>query len=103
MTPEFAFGKGGNMKSACAYLAAGLGIGAALSVFFAPRSGEETRKWVANKCFDAIDGANGQVWRSRLHVTDIMNRGQRQISQAVAAGRESSRRQHQSLISSEKE
>jgi gas vesicle protein len=76
------------MKAACA-LAAGVGIGAALSVFFAPKSGEETRKWVANKCFDAIDAANEKVLQSRLHVRDMMDRGQQEISKAVATGRES--------------
>jgi len=75
--------------SGFAYLAFGVGIGAALSVFFAPKSGEETRKWVANKCFDAIDSANEKVWQSRLHVRDIMSRGQQEITKAVAAGRES--------------
>ena len=77
------------MKAAYGYLAVGVGIGAALSVFFAPKSGEETRKWVATKCFDAIDTANEKVRESRVHVKEIMDRGQEQISQAVAAGRES--------------
>jgi len=76
------------MKAICGYLALGAGIGAALSVLFAPKSGEETRKWVANKCFDAIDAANEKVWQSRLQVRDIMSRGQQEISKAVAAGRE---------------
>jgi gas vesicle protein len=79
------------MKAACGYLVAGIGIGAALSVCFAPKSGEETRKWVASKCFDAIDAANDRVWQSRLHVRGIMDRGQRQITEAVAAGRKSFR------------
>ena len=70
------------------YLAAGLGIGAALSIFFAPKSGEETRKWVANKCLDAVDTANEKVKVSRVHVKEIMDRGQLQVSEAVAAGRE---------------
>jgi gas vesicle protein len=76
------------MKAICGYLAAGIGIGAAVSIFFAPKSGEETRKWVANKCFDAIDAANEKVWQSRVHVRDIMNRGQQEISKAVESGRE---------------
>jgi len=63
------------MKAASGYLAAGIGIGAALSIFFTPKSGEETRKWVATKCFDAIDRANEKVWQSRLHVRDIISRG----------------------------
>ena len=75
--------------SGFAYLASGVGIGAALSVLFAPRSGEETRKWVANKGFDAIDAANRKVWQSRLHVRQAMNRGQQEIIKAVEAGRES--------------
>ena len=79
------------MKAICGYLVAGIGIGAAVSVFFAPKSGEETRKWVASKCFDAIDAVNARVWQSRLHVRGMMNRGQRQITEAVAAGRKSFR------------
>ena len=78
-----------NRQAVCGYLAAGIGIGAALTVFFAPRSGEETRKWVANKCFDAIDAANEKVRHSRVQVKEIMDRGQQQIGKAVAAGRES--------------
>jgi gas vesicle protein len=70
------------------YLAAGLGIGAALSVFFAPKSGEETRKWIADKCLSAVDNANEKVRKSRVHVKEIMDRGQLQVSEAVAAGRE---------------
>jgi gas vesicle protein len=76
------------MKAACAYLAAGVGIGAALSVFFAPKSGKDTRKWIANKCLDGIETANGKVWQSRVHVGEMLNRGQRQIREVVAAGRE---------------
>jgi gas vesicle protein len=76
------------MKAACGYLAVGVGIGAALSMVFAPRSGEETRRWVANKGFDAIDAANKKVWRSRVHLKEIMDRGQLQITEAVIAGRE---------------
>jgi gas vesicle protein len=75
-------------RSTFGYLAAGLGIGAALSVFFAPKSGEETRKWIANKCLNAVDNANEKVRKSRVHVKEIMDRGQFQVSEAVAARRE---------------
>jgi gas vesicle protein len=75
-------------SSACKYLAAGLGIGAALSIFLAPKSGEETRKWIAGKCLNAVDTANEKVRNSRTHVKEIMDRGQLQVSEAVAAGRE---------------
>jgi gas vesicle protein len=76
-------------RSGFAYLAAGLVIGAALSMFLAPKSGEETRKWIANKCLNAIDTANEKVRQSRIRAKDIMDRRQQQISEAVAAGRES--------------
>lgn len=70
------------------YLAAGLGIGAALSIFLAPKSGEETRKWIANKCLDAVDTANEKLRKSRMQFHEIVDRGQVQVSEAVAAGRE---------------
>lgn len=76
------------MKTACEYVAAGIAIGAAISIFLAPKSGEETRKWIADKCLDGIEAANGKVWQSRVHIAGMLNRGQRQISEVVAAGRE---------------
>lgn len=78
----------GSGTSTLAYLAAGLGIGAALSIFLAPKSGEETRNWIAGKCLNAVDTANEKVRNSRMHVKEIMDRGQLQVSEAVAAGRE---------------
>jgi gas vesicle protein len=80
------------MKAGCEYGALGMAIGAALAVFFAPKSGSDTRRWIANKCLDGIDAANEKVWRSRVQASEIMNRGQRQISQIVAAGREAVRK-----------
>jgi gas vesicle protein len=75
-------------SSTFGYLAAGLGIGAALSVFFAPRSGDETRKWVTDKCLNAVDAANQKVRESRMRVKEVMDHGQQKISEVVAAGRE---------------
>ncbi len=73
--------------SAFGYLAAGLGIGAALSIFLAPKSGQQTREWIADKCLDAVDTANEKVRESRIHVRESMDRTQEQISKAVAARR----------------
>jgi gas vesicle protein len=78
--------------SSLAYWVAGLGIGVVLSIFLAPRSGEENRKLFADKCLDAIDNANEKVRRSRKRVIDIVDRRQQQISDAVAASREAMRR-----------
>ena len=77
-----------NRSSTIAYLVAGLGIGATLSIFLAPRSGAETRQWVANKCLDGIDTANKSVRHTRRQVKEIMDQGQEKISEAVIAGRE---------------
>jgi gas vesicle protein len=74
--------------STFACLVAGLGIGAAVSMLLAPKSGTETRQWIANKCFNGIDTANEKVRQTRLHVKDVMDRGQQKISEAVVAGRE---------------
>jgi gas vesicle protein len=76
------------MKTACEYVAAGIAIGAAISIFLAPKSGKDTRKWIANKCLDGIETANGKFWQSRVQFREILNRGQRQINEAVTAGRE---------------
>ena len=78
----------GCRASTFGYLAAGLGIGAAFSIFLAPKSGEETRKWIAGKFLNAVDTANEKVRKSRVHVREIVDRGQLQVSEAVAAGRE---------------
>jgi|SRR5690242_13175577 gas vesicle protein len=80
--------RSGCRASTFGYLAAGLGIGAALSIFLAPRSGEETRRWIAEKSLNAIDTANENLRKSRAHVRNIMDRGQLQVSEAVAASRE---------------
>jgi len=77
-----------NGGSAVVYLVAGLGVGAALSIFLAPRSGAETRQWIANKCMDGLDTANKSVRHTRRQVRDIMDQGQAKISKVVKAGRE---------------
>ena len=76
-----------NSGSTVAYLVAGLGIGAALSIFLAPRSGAETRQWIANKCLDGIDTANKSVRHTRRQMKEMMDQGQEKISEAVGAGR----------------
>lgn len=74
---------------ALAFLMAGLGIGAALSVFLAPKSGAETRKWIETKCLDGIDSANSRVREARLRMHELVDEGQQKVSEAVTARRES--------------
>jgi gas vesicle protein len=74
--------------SAFGFLVAGLGIGAALSVFLAPKSGVDTRQWIATKCLDGIDAANAKVRQARLRVHELVDRGQQKVSDAVIARRQ---------------
>jgi len=77
-----------NRGSMIAYLVAGLGIGAAVSLLLAPKSGVETRQRIANKCLDGVDTANKKVRHIRRQVKDMMDQGQEKISNAVEARRE---------------
>jgi gas vesicle protein len=74
--------------SAFGFLVAGLGIGAVVSVFLAPQSGVETRKWIATKCLDGVEAANVKVQQVRLRVHELADQGQQKVSAAVAARRE---------------
>src|ERR1017187_8530180 len=75
-------------SSTIAYLIAGLGIGAVVSILLAPKSGAETRQWIANKCLDGVEAANKNVRHTRRQVKDMMDQGQEKITEAVEAGRE---------------
>lgn len=74
--------------SAIGFLVAGLGIGAVVSVFLAPQSGVETRKWIATKCLDGVETANVKVQQVRLRMHELADQGQQKVSAAVAARRE---------------
>jgi gas vesicle protein len=77
-----------NSGSTFAYLVTGLGIGAAMSILLAPKSGAETRQWIANKCLDGLDTANKSIRHTRRQVKDMMDQGQEKISEAIEASRE---------------
>ena len=77
---------------AFAFLVAGLGIGAALSVFLAPKSGAETREWIEAKCLDGVDAANARVRQARVRMHELVDQGQQKVSEAVIARREAAGR-----------
>ena len=78
----------GNIGSTLACVIAGLAIGAAVGIFLAPKSGAQTRQWIANKCLDGVDTANKSVRQTRRQVKDAMDQGQKKISDVVEAARE---------------
>jgi gas vesicle protein len=75
--------------STLAYLVAGLGIGATISLLLAPKSGAKTRQWIANKCLDGLDSANRSVRHTRKQVKSAIDQGQEKISEAIGEARES--------------
>ena len=82
----------GSHGTAFAFLVAGLGIGAALSVFLAPKSGAETRDWIETKCLDGVDAANARIRQARMRMHELVDQGQQKLSEAVVARREAAGR-----------
>jgi gas vesicle protein len=78
----------GNIGSTLACMIAGLAIGAAVGIFLAPKSGAQTRQWIANKCLDGVDTANTSVRHTRRQVKVVIDQGQEKIGEAVEAARE---------------
>jgi gas vesicle protein len=81
-----------------AYFAVGLGLGLAIGVLFAPRSGEETREYIRSKAGEGKDylkkraddlreSANEAVERGK----GVLSRQKEQLAAAVEAGRQAYR------------
>src|SRR5580700_7901925 len=84
-----------NAGSKVSFFLVGLGIGALLGILFAPKSGEETREFLAQKADDGRAYAQRKARELRDRAEDIVERGKtvaaRQkdnISAAIDAGRD---------------
>ncbi len=99
-TPEGPDRKDYNMEddSKLGYFFLGLGVGVAVGLLFAPKSGEETRALIKSKANDGADylrkrsddlreSATGLVERSK----EAVSRQKDQLSAAVQAGRQAYR------------
>ena len=75
--------RGNHPRSRLTYLAAGLGIGAIVGILLAPRSGDDTREWLATQWKNGMDSVNTKVGQTRQHFAQMIDRGQQQVSDAV--------------------
>lgn len=71
---------------AISVFAVGVAVGAAMGLLFAPRSGEETREYIAETARDSLDGAvaQGQKWTRRAQ--RAASHAREQIEAATDAG-----------------
>ncbi|MFY9529897.1 MAG: YtxH domain-containing protein [Candidatus Acidiferrales bacterium] len=89
-----------NIASKVTYLSVGLGIGALVGILCAPKSGEETREYLAQKTREGKKYAQRQGRELRERAEDVAERGKlaaarqnQSISAAFEAGREAYRRE----------
>jgi gas vesicle protein len=66
--------------------AVGLGIGAALGVLFAPKSGEETREYLADGTMDAIDDVVTTGRKLRKRARQAVNDAAERVMDATTVG-----------------
>jgi gas vesicle protein len=66
------------------YFLAGMGIGAAVALLFAPQSGEETRKQIADRAQDGKDYVTSKGREIRKHAEDMVDQGKDLVSKQKA-------------------
>jgi gas vesicle protein len=66
------------------YFVAGLGIGAAIALLFAPQSGEETRKQIAGKAQEGTDYVAAKGRELRKQAEDLVDQGKDMVSKQKA-------------------
>src|SRR5438045_8073138 len=88
-----------NVGSKVTYFLVGLGVGALVGVLFAPKSGEETRDFLAKKADEGKDYAQKKARELRERADDLVERGKdaasrhkESISAAVEGARDAYRR-----------
>ena len=89
-----------NAGSKVSFFLIGLGIGSLIGVLFAPRSGEETRDYLAAKADEGRDYAQKKARELRERAEDlierskeIMGRQKDALTSAVEAGKETYKRE----------
>jgi gas vesicle protein len=89
-----------NTGSKVSYFLVGLGIGALIGILFAPKSGEETREYLAQRAEEGKEYAQKKARELRERAEDLVDRGKQvairqkdSLSAAVDAGREAYQRE----------
>ncbi len=62
------------------YFLAGLGIGAVVMLLFAPKSGEETRKYIADKAGEGRDYVAARGRELRKQAEGLVDRGKEAVT-----------------------
>ena len=73
-----------NVAPKVVYFVAGVGIGAAIALLFAPQSGEETRKQIAEKAQEGKDFVASKGREIRKQAEDIVDQGKELVSKQKA-------------------
>ena len=89
-----------NVGAKISYFIVGLGIGTLVGILFAPKSGQETRDFLAQKADEGREYAQKKARELRERAEDlierskeIMNREKGSIAAAVEAGKETYQRE----------
>ena len=89
-----------NAGSKISFFMVGLGIGALVGILFAPKSGEETREFLAQKADEGREYAQRKARELRERAEDLVERSKgaasrqkESLSAAVDAGREAYQRE----------
>ncbi len=92
-----------NVGSKVSYFLVGLGVGALMGVLFAPKSGEDTRDYLAKRADEGRDFAQRKARELRDRADDLIekskevaSRKRESISAAVEAGRDAFLRESKS-------
>jgi gas vesicle protein len=92
-----------NVGSKVSYFLVGLGVGALMGVLFAPKSGEDTREYLAKRADDGREFAQKKAKELRERADELVERGKdvasrkrESLSAAVDAGREAFLRESKS-------
>lgn len=88
------------------YFLAGISIGAVVGILFAPKSGRETREYIAGRADESREYLSKKGRQIREQATDYMERGKNVIAQqkehlaaAIDAGKQAYRAESQSKSS----